>query len=1125
MSRYLVLALGSLCILGCTATAPTGNVSQVRATDLTSEHLVDPVGIGTAQPRLSWKLDSDRAGEVQTAYQIRASSSESGLANDQADLWDSGKVTSDQSVLVPWGGKALSSRAQVHWEVRAWDKDGNPTAWSAPAYIELGLLDSATEWKGQWITADLPLYDIDQAPLAHAMWINGGSQAGQGAGARLEVTLPSDAKVRSAVIDAAADGLISLFVNDQPTRQGSSAHTAPFHADFGQQLVPGRNVIAIGALGVRLFRGGVRPNAIAAHGVIDLENGQRIEFNTDNSWKAAVVNFPVPGGRGGPPTPMPPEQVRWFARDFDDSSWSAATVLGPYAAADLVRTADPMIGPGRYLRKNFTVKGPVAKARLYATALGVYEASVNGKPVSENQLAPGWTDYFKRVMVQTYDVTKLLQEGQTNTLAALLGDGWFAGRLGWMGPTQYSKIGDHPDFSAQLEITYADGSTDTIATDGTWKAGPGEVVGSDEQLGEVLDARRAVAWDTPLFNDSAWASAAVDKHDGIELDPQLGPPVRRLMELTPQKISRMGDMWVVDFGQNMVGHIRITATGPAGTTLQVLHGEALNPDGSVYNENLRQAISFDSFILGGTGKPETLEPHFTFHGFRYAQITGYPGELTADDIRGIVVGSDTPDTGTIVTSNEALNRFIANIRWSQRGNFLSVPTDCPQRDERMGWMGDAQVFSPTAAYNADVDAFFTKWLVDVNDGQLTSGPGAGAFCETSPRVNNDRPGYAIWNDAGVIIPWVVYTTYGDKGIIEACYDHMARWVDYCQRTYPTLIETGGVGDNLSPLTGRGAPLGAGGAAAGAAGRRGGAPAAAEGRGRGPGGFGGINSTTAVLDTAYFAHSAQIVSKAAALLGKSDDAAKYDKLFHDIDDAFLKTYVHDDGSMVAGTQSTYVVALSFGLIPENLHDAVAKHLVDDVTARAHLSTGFVGVGFLNPTLSALGRTDLAYQLLLTDTYPSWLFTVKEGATTIWERWDGYTPERGFQASSMNSFNHYSLGSVGKWLYAGAGGIAVDEEHPGFKHFHLKPQMSTKLASFKATFDSPYGMIGSYWRTEGDQLVYDVTVPPNSSADLTLPAPSGEVQGPGVQLESGEGDTTRCDLQAGHYRFSFPIQAIR
>ncbi|MGA2231391.1 MAG: family 78 glycoside hydrolase catalytic domain [Tepidisphaeraceae bacterium] len=1089
--------------------------SPVQLTQLTVEHMTNPIGIGIAQPRFSWKLQSDRPGEVQTAYEIRAASTSAALAN-QPDLWDSGKVASDQSVLVPWAGKPLESRAIVYWQVKVWDKDGNATDWSAPGYLELGLLHADTEWKGQWITADLPRFDIDQAPLSHAMWINAGSTAAQGAGIRLVLNLPDDAKIQSAVIDAAADGLVSLYVNGKATLQGPSSHTAPFHADFPQDLTPGKNVIAIGSLAVRNFRGTGGRNAIAAHGVIDLQGGTRVEFNTDNTWKAAVVAALSGRGRGAA---APDTTVQWYAPEFDDSSWAAATVLGPYSATAVARSADPTIGPGRYLRKSFTVKGPVAKARLYATALGVYEASINGKLVSDDQLAPGWTDYFKRVMVQTYDVTALLQPGQTNSVAALLGDGWFAGRVGWMGLAQYARVGDRPDFSAQLEITYADGTTDTIATDGTWKAGPGQVVGADQQLGEVQDARKAVAWDTAGFDDSTWAAAAVDKHANLELDPQLGPPVRRLMELTPKKISHIGDMIIVDFGQNMVGHVRLTGTGPAGATVQILHGEMLNPDGTVYNENLRQAISFDSFTFAGTGSPETFEPHFTFHGFRYAQITGYPGDLTADNIRGIVVGSDTPDTGHIVTSNADVNQLISNIRWGQRGNFLSVPTDCPQRDERMGWMGDAQVFSSTAVYNADVSGFFAKWMVDVDDGQTADG----AFGVVSPRL--DTQTYPIWGDAGVIIPWVSYTAYGDKAFLEKNYDNMTRWVDHCQQQFPTLLESGGVGDNLSPLTARGGPLparGARGPTTGPAGARGGFGAGGF-AGGGRGGFGGGPNATSVLDTAYFAHSAQICAKAAAILGKTDDAAKYDKLFHDIDDAFVKAYVHDDGSMVAGNQSTYVVALQFGLIPDRLRDGVAKHLTDDVTTRGHLSTGFVGVGYLNPALSAIGRTDLAYQLLLTDTYPSWLFPVKEGATTIWERWDGYTPDRGFQASSMNSFNHYSLGAVGKWLYNGAGGIVNDEEHPGFKHFFLNPQMSTKFTSYKATFDSPYGVISSDWRIGNGQVTYDVIVPPNTTATLTLPASGADLKATGAPVVAA--DNGQWTLAAGSYEFTFPATVLK
>ncbi len=731
-------------------------------------------------------------------------------------------------------------------------------------------------------------------------------------------------------------------------------------------------------------------------------------------------------------------------------------------------------------------------------------------------------------MVQTYDVTKLLQPGQPNALGALLGEtagsSGLAASVGWDSSNLLPRVADHPSFNAQLEITYADGTTETISTDDSWKGGPGQVVGSDEQLGEVQDARLSSPWDQPSFDDSKWSAVTTEKHDAIELDPQLGVPVRRLMELTPKKITRMGDMWIVDFGQNMVGHVRLTGAGPTGTEVEILHGETLNPDGTIYNENLRQAISLDEFTFAGTGKSEIFEPHFTFHGFRYAQITGYPGELSADNIRGIVVGSDTPDTGTIVTSNADVNQLISNIRWGQRGNFLSVPTDCPQRDERMGWMGDAQVFAPTSAYNADVSSFFSKWMVDVNDGQLTSGPAAGAYWVTSPRVDSQTAGYPIWGDAGVIIPWVMYTTYGDRGFLEQSYDHMAKWVDYSQQHSANLLLSGGVGDNLAPIgggTGRGGPGGAPASRPTTGPGANGAPAAR--RGGGAGGFGGTNNTTAVLDTAYFAHSAWIVSKSAAILGKTEDATRYDKLYHDICDAFVKAYVHDDGSMVAGTQSTYVVALSFGIIPENLRAAVTQQLVNDVTSKGHLSTGFVGVGYLNPTLSAIGRTDLAYKLLLNDTYPSWLFTVKQGATTIWERWDGYSPERGFQASSMNSFNHYSLGSVGKWLYAGAGGIGLDEDHPGFKHILLNPQFSTQFTPYKATLNSPYGVITSAWHIENDQVTYNVTVPPNASATLTLPAQQSEIKVTGDP--AAQGDNGVWTLAAGRYEFSFPAAGIK
>ena len=684
---------------------------------------------------------------------------------------------------------------------------------------------------------------------------------------------------------------------------------------------------------------------------------------------------------------------------------------------------------------------------------------------------PDWTDYTKRVMVQTYDVTRLIV-GKENSIGVVLADGWYAGRLGWMGAAQY---GTRPVFNAQLEITYADGTMDVIATDDSWKAGPGEIIGSDEQWGEIIDARKAIAgWDQTAFNDSSWAKAVVEEHS-VALVPQLGPPVRALMELAPQKITQLGEAWIVDFGQNLVGHVRLSARGPAGTTITVRHAETTNSDGSLYTENLRTALATDKFTLAGAGR-ETFEPHFTFHGFRYIAITGYPGRLAAGDLRAIVVGSDTPPTGTFECSSPDLNRLYQNIVWSQRGNFLSVPTDCPQRDERMGWMGDAQVFAPTAARNADVAAFFAKWLVDVADGQTANG----AYSDVSPRVARPQPAWPVWGDAGVIIPWAMFNAYGDKAFLADNYPFMARWVDFNVQSSRNLILNGGVGDHLAP----------------------------------------VRTPIELVDTAYFAHSADLVARSAALLGKTGDAARYEKLFHDITAAFNKAFVSTNGMIQGDSQTGYILALQFDLLPENLRAAAAQRLAENVAQHGHLTGGFVGNGLVCPVLTEIGRSDLAWQLVLTNTYPSWLFSVKNGATTIWERWDGWTPEQGFQDSAMNSFNHYSLGSVGAWLYSGAAGIQLDDASPGYKHFFLAPQFTTRLSHVKATLDSPYGLIASSWRVEKDQILCDVTIPPNSSATLELPVPPKEIKESGQPLRVPDDSVTRLPLTAGTYHFSLP-----
>lgn len=1101
---------------------PAFSAELVKVIGLQVEHADHPTGIGITAPRFSWKILSDHPGAKQTAYEIIATPTL--LANvdaaaTPAPLWSSGKVASDQSVLVPWGGKPLDSRADVEWKVRIWDETGTATDWSTPAFFELGILDPAKDWKGQWITSELPRVDMMAEPLAKTNWISGGAAANQATGIRKIIELPEGAKVLSATVDANADGLISLYVNGNAIHQGPSSHTAPFHGDFVNDLKPGKNTIALFSLAVRRPTPQDQRNAIAARVNIELADGQHIEAITNDRWKATVA----------------PQGNDWYSPSLDDSSWPAATVLGGYDPTKVAPSADSTLGPGRYMRRAFSVAKPVAKARLYYTALGTCEPAINGKRINDHLLDPGWTEYSKRTMVREQDVTSLIAQGP-NAVGVVLADGWFAGRVGWAGLAQYSQISRRPLFNAQLEITYTDGTTDTIATDASWVSGDGQIVGSDQQLGEIIDDRKPGLEASMVadFDAAQWKPVVVDTNIKVPLTPSVGPPVTVFTELKPAKINRFGNTFVVDFGQNMVGHVKFTAAGKAGDEITVSHGEMLNADGTIYNENLRQAISLDKFILKG-GPAETLEPQFTFHGFRYAQITGFPGELTADNIKAVVISSDCPTTGTFECSNQDVNRLYQNTVWGMRSNYISVPTDCPQRDERMGWMGDAQVFAPTAARHADVSGFFMKWMQDVNDGQNANG----SFNNVNPRARETQS-YPVWADAGVVIPWTMYTTYGDPAFLAINYPNMQRYVDYEERTYTNLMPTGGVGDHLAPTGPRG---GRGGARQGAslpladgtylaaapapAPAPGGAAPRAGGRGFGrgaPGGGGGFGgpSVTTIVDTAYFARCAWIVSQSATILGKPDDAKKYDDLYHRICDTFTKNFVQPDGTMPAGSQTTYCLALEFNLVPQEMRPMLLKHLTDDIDQREHLSTGFVGVGFINLVLGQHGRSDEAYKLLLTDSYPSWLYEVKNGATTMWERWDGWTETGGFQASSMNSFNHYSFGGVGRWMYEGMIGITLDESHPGYQQFLLQPEFSSALTYAKGSIESPYGKISSSWRVEGDNLHYDVTVPPNSSAVMTLPVSAANLKSTGAptgKMDEKEGQVTVA-LSAGTYHFTMP-----
>ncbi len=761
-------------------------------------------------------------------------------------------------------------------------------------------------------------------------------------------------------------------------------------------------------------------------------------------------------------------------------------INGATLRADAAENAQALLARERlpYLRRSFAVGKPVARARLYATALGVYEAYLNGDRVGDARLSPGWTDYRERVRYQVHDVTDRISPGE-NVIGAMVGPGWFCGRAGLFQVRAF--YGQTPAFLAQLEITYTDGSVERIVTDAAWRRHDGPIMAADLMDGEVHDARGEIeGWCAAGLDDAAWTPVTV-RAESRRLVGEVDHPVRELLELPAVSVAEpAGGRWTFDLGQNMVGVVRLRVRCEPGTVLTVRHAEMLNPDGTIYTANLRAAAATDTFIC--KGGVEVWQPRFTFHGFRYVEVTGLRERPGPETVTGIVLGSDLAPAGEFSCSDGRIDRLQANIAWGLRGNFLSIPTDCPQRDERMGWTGDAQAFAPTAAWNADIAPFMTKWLADLADAQREDG----AHADVAPAMRGLSYGTPAWADAGVIVPWAVYRAYGDVRILERHAESMIRWVEWCRAHSSGLIRDHARGNDYGDWLSIGA-----------------------------------DTPKDLLGTAYFAHSTDLLARSLRALGRDADAARYERLFEDIRAAFVGRYVDPHGRVAGDTQTGYVLALRFGLLPDELRAAALERLVADIEAKGwRLSTGFVGVGHLLHALSDGGRDDVAYRLLVQDEFPSWLFSVKHGATTIWERWDGWTPERGMQDPGMNSFNHYALGSCGRWLFEGVAGIEPDPEHPGFARFTVRPRTDGPLTRASATYRSIRGEVSVAWRRDGGTLTLAVAIPANTAATVHVPAEGGaEVLESGRALESAEGvrvlrrDGGEVVLRVGSGRYEF------
>lgn len=736
--------------------------------------------------------------------------------------------------------------------------------------------------------------------------------------------------------------------------------------------------------------------------------------------------------------------------------------------------------PAPFLRKEVDIKGPIKKARLYVTALGLYEFQINGRKIGNDYLTPGWTDYNKRLYYQTFDVSKDLKLGK-NALGSILSYGWYAGYLGYAllvrNPVVKNFYGDVPALKAQLEIEYTNGQKETIATDNTWKANYGPIVESDILNGEVYDANKELTgWNQTGFNDATWKKVITVSEKAERLFQSFpGDPVREVARLTPKNIKQVAaKAYLIDMGQNFAGIIKVRFKAAKGDSILFRFGEMLYPDGKLMTENLRKARGTDLYIAKGDPNGEIYEPRFTYHGFQYVQVEGLQNGLGMQDILGLVLSSATPKAGTFETDNAFVNQLYHNIIWTQQSNYLEVPTDCPQRDERLGWTGDAQAYVKSATLNNDIAAFGTKWVADLNDAQLPNG--AYPLYAPAPSVRKTDTYSPGWMEAGIVYPYQIFRSYGDTRIIKTHWSEMKKFMQFLETkskgeyvfketAFAEVDPKGGFGDWLSV---------------------------------------GKKTPPDMLATMYYAYSAQLMQEMALAIGDEKEASHFREINTKVKAAFLKHYTNAEGRFICNaaaygdgrgyvdgeqgfeghTQTAYANAIFMNLLDSTHTLKAAKWLNELVVKNGNkLTTGFLGVRPILPVLSATGYSETAYKLLFQKEYPSWGFEIQNGANTIWERWNSFTKEGGFPAG-MNSFNHYAFGSICEWMFENMAGIK--ETSPGFKTFLIHPEpMNATINSLKATHRSVYGSITSSWQKKGDLITMTIEVPVNTTATICLP----------------------------------------
>lgn len=758
--------------------------------------------------------------------------------------------------------------------------------------------------------------------------------------------------------------------------------------------------------------------------------GSTLESGKAYCWKVRVWDQ---NGKVSPYSATAIFETGLLSPDDWGAEWIEGKGYGESTLFDLVQGTTTKISSGYLLRKEFSVKKDIVRARAYVSGLGYYELRINGNKIGDSVLEPSWTDYKKRVLYSTYDVSKNLKKGE-NTVGIMLGNGRYIEAYGY-GP---------PKVIMQLNIEFADDTSESVVSEGTWKTAQGPIVANDIYYGETYDARRERSgWDTPYHDDSDWDEARIADEPGGKLVSQASfPPVKVTKIIQPIEITNpKPEVYVYDFGQNFTGWVKLCLGGPRGTRVSLRHAELLYEDGMINTVPNRKAMATDTYILKGEEK-EIYEPRFTYHGFRYVEVTGFPGTPTLESIEGRVVHSAVEPVGGFICSNSLINSIHKNVLWGQLSNLMSIPTDCPQRNERMGWMGDAQLVAEEAIYNFGMVGFYTKWLEDISDSQAEDG----SVPDVVPPYWSLYPADPVWGTACVVIPWYLYQYYGDRRVLEKSYSLIQRWVEFLtSKTTDYILSYSKYGDWCPPAH-----------------------------------IKPVDTPGELTSTWYYYHDALILSKIAHILGKFAEAKKYSQLSSRIKEAFNKEFLKDD-HYATGSQTCNVLPLFLDMVPEEKQEAVLKNLIDDiiVTHGTHLNTGIVGTRYILDVLTKYSRVDIAYKLAVQTTYPSWGYMLREGATTLWERWE-YLADGG-----MNSHNHIMLGSVDAWFYKVLAGINIDSDAPGFSRIIIRPYLVADLNHVSASVKTIRGIISSSWKKGENSLTLNITLPVNTQAKVGVP----------------------------------------